>query len=135
MDRISFGKYRGKGFDMLPEDYLQWMVRNDTQQADKAETELKRRAAGGIVKPESEVVIMPDAIDSASILIPRLWQSHPKGIVKWLEETWVQILNTKPKVQMHFNSATYVDYMDVRWYLDANQNLLDLTPLESYYHV
>lgn len=42
-DLLSFGKYKGKSFEEVPDDYLVWLYINVKRVANKASEELARR--------------------------------------------------------------------------------------------
>ncbi|MDP1778476.1 MAG: DUF3820 family protein, partial [Brevundimonas sp.] len=60
LDRIPFGKHRGRPWAEPPEDYLRWMSGQGDMDADvvaAARQELDRRAGGGI----GALAVGPDA--------------------------------------------------------------------------
>ena len=78
----DFGKHKGILYTRIPVHYLLWMVNENTQCAEIAEAELKRR---GTTTPECE--ISAHAINRASLRclnIYRMYHLEDEGLHTWL---------------------------------------------------
>jgi hypothetical protein len=81
--RITFGKHRGKTWQDVPREYLQWMVDNGHTAVADARAELSRRDA----PPPIAIVIAPAAIDEASLKLRDYWDANRgtwEGLHSWL---------------------------------------------------
>jgi len=81
--RIAFGKHRGKTWQDVPREYLQWMVDNGHTAVADARAELSRRDA----PPPIAIVIAPAAIDEASLKLRDYWDANRgtwEGLHSWL---------------------------------------------------
>jgi hypothetical protein len=81
---VDFGKHKGERWTRIPIGYLKWLVNEDSQYKEMAESELKRR---GVVI-EHIIEISGHAIDRASTSCHKIWEQTSlknEGIYSWLQ--------------------------------------------------
>lgn len=108
--KIDFGKYKDELLTRVPRSYLNFMVNNDTRQANLARAELRRR---GDTMPKVE--LSGHAIDNASLRVRKRWHITQKnakeGLFTWLQRMTLEALEHGERLEsgkIKYNGMKFV---------------------------